>query len=136
MECVVCGGALPSSGGAGRPRRYCSPSCRQRAYRGRRYAARSPDGAVVAASTGPPYVAVLLIPAWPGLGEAIEAVAGHDWTSLVNALANGHDPDQPGPDGPTVVADGIPRPAASSDQRGGPARPTGPADEARPTSPG
>jgi hypothetical protein len=35
-----------SSGGTGRPRLYCSPACRQRAYRGRRAVVGHPDGAV------------------------------------------------------------------------------------------
>ncbi|WP_207933588.1 TetR/AcrR family transcriptional regulator [Actinomadura sp. GC306] len=33
--CPVCGGPVPATA-AGRPRRYCSPACRQRAYRTRK----------------------------------------------------------------------------------------------------
>jgi hypothetical protein len=33
-----------ASGGTGRPRLYCSPACRQRAYRGRRAVVGHPDG--------------------------------------------------------------------------------------------
>ena len=35
MQCRMCGRPVPASG-TGRPRLYCSPACRQRAYRGRR----------------------------------------------------------------------------------------------------
>ena len=39
-HCVWCGGAFPAPVGPGRPRRYCRPSHRQRAYEARREADR------------------------------------------------------------------------------------------------
>ncbi|HEX4703171.1 MAG TPA: hypothetical protein VH352_13655 [Pseudonocardiaceae bacterium] len=45
MHCRICGRPIPA-GGTGRPRLYCSPACRQRAYRGRRAVAEHPAGAV------------------------------------------------------------------------------------------
>ena len=94
MDCAVCGNELPTAAGAGRPRRYCSPVCRQRAYRGRR---RTTDhaGCGVPPGAGPPFVAVLLVPAWPGLDEAIEAVSGFDWTALIVGLSNGFESQEP-----------------------------------------
>lgn len=35
MKCVVCDAQLPAPALVGRPRRYCSTACRQRAYRQR-----------------------------------------------------------------------------------------------------
>lgn len=35
-HCAWCGGAIPDSGGPGRPRRYCRRSHRQRAFEARR----------------------------------------------------------------------------------------------------
>lgn len=35
MNCVVCAAQLPQPAAVGRPRRYCSTACRQRAYRQR-----------------------------------------------------------------------------------------------------
>ncbi|MCJ7725318.1 MAG: hypothetical protein MUP76_02870 [Acidimicrobiia bacterium] len=36
QHCAWCGGAIPESGGPGRPRRYCRRSHRQRAFEARR----------------------------------------------------------------------------------------------------
>lgn len=36
MKCIACAKEIPDSNTRGRPRRYCSRSCRQRAYRDRR----------------------------------------------------------------------------------------------------
>ncbi len=41
MNCVVCDAQLPAPASAGRPRRYCSTACRQRAYHAR-HAAEQP----------------------------------------------------------------------------------------------
>jgi hypothetical protein len=38
-RCGWCGRPIADSGGFGRPRRFCRPSCRQRAYEARRRAA-------------------------------------------------------------------------------------------------
>lgn len=35
MNCLVCGAQLPAPATVGRPRRYCSAACRQRAYHAR-----------------------------------------------------------------------------------------------------
>lgn len=40
MNCVVCDAQLPAPASAGRPRRYCSPACRRRAYHERQQAER------------------------------------------------------------------------------------------------
>ncbi|MBS2966953.1 hypothetical protein KGA66_28220 [Actinocrinis puniceicyclus] len=37
MKCVVCDAQLPAPAPVGRPRRYCSTACRQRAYRHRHH---------------------------------------------------------------------------------------------------
>ena len=41
MNCLVCDAQLPAPASAGRPRRYCSAACRQRAYHAR-HAAEQP----------------------------------------------------------------------------------------------
>ncbi|HEV2780261.1 MAG TPA: hypothetical protein VGX25_12790 [Actinophytocola sp.] len=48
-HCGWCGGRLPDEGRVGRPRRYCTQSCRQRAYERRAAVQRGglPDDAVV-----------------------------------------------------------------------------------------
>jgi predicted nucleic acid-binding Zn ribbon protein len=48
-HCGWCGGRLPDDGRVGRPRRYCSQSCRQRAYERRAAVQRGglPEDAVV-----------------------------------------------------------------------------------------
>ena len=38
MNCAVCDTQLPTPASAGRPRRYCSAACRQRAYHARHVA--------------------------------------------------------------------------------------------------
>ena len=51
-HCAWCGGAIPESGGTGRPRRYCRRSHRQRAFEARRLGAArglGPNEAVVSA---------------------------------------------------------------------------------------
>lgn len=49
MNCLVCDATLPAPAAVGRPRRYCSPACRQRAYHARQLADQPvclPDNAV------------------------------------------------------------------------------------------
>jgi len=36
-KCAYCGRTLPPSGGQGRPKKYCSNSCKQKAYRERKH---------------------------------------------------------------------------------------------------
>ena len=38
MNCLVCDATLPAPAAVGRPRRYCSAACRQRAYHARQLA--------------------------------------------------------------------------------------------------
>ena len=47
MSCRRCGAPLPDAGN-GRPRLYCSPACRQRAYRARRAVVAHPGAAAEA----------------------------------------------------------------------------------------
>jgi hypothetical protein len=67
MDCPVCGEELPAAAAAGRRRRYCSASCRQRAYRARhpgggpdRDGRREPGNAEAA---GPVVAAIVVFPA-------------------------------------------------------------------------
>jgi len=74
--CAVCGSPLPA-GRTGRPSRYCSSACRQRAYRGRRQGVTKLDGAErstpaparTPAEREVPHLSVPELLAWRGLLE-------------------------------------------------------------------
>ena len=63
LHCAWCGDAMPAQRGRGRPRRYCRPSHRQRAYEARREAQRR------------------------GLGPDEVLLTRHSWLALRDALA-------------------------------------------------
>lgn len=66
MLCLVCHRETPVAHGAGRPRKYCSTACRQRAYRQRRDHAGSPRRPAPTRATGcdvGSVIAVVLVPA-------------------------------------------------------------------------
>lgn len=78
MLCVVCQKETPVAHGAGRPRKYCSTACRQRAYRQRHEHVAGPARAASAcAGSGDfgPVIAVLLVSAALAgrLGQKIDA---------------------------------------------------------------
>lgn len=73
MNCVVCDAELPAPAAVGRPRRYCSPACRQRAYHARQLAEQpvyppenAVDAEVMAYGTADPppqlLAAIVLVP--------------------------------------------------------------------------
>ncbi|WP_194921286.1 hypothetical protein [Catenulispora rubra] len=70
-ECPVCRRPVPAPDGPGRPARYCSSACRQRAYRARRDAWAGP-GADAAAPSGKqqvPHLTEQELQAWRGMLE-------------------------------------------------------------------
>lgn len=73
MICVVCHAETPDVHGAGRPRKYCSSACRQRAYRQRRErgCARRPARTGQGGGAGP-VVALVVLPT--AMASAVEQV--------------------------------------------------------------
>ena len=66
MLCVVCHKQAPVVHGAGRPRKYCSTACRQRAYRQRHQhvgGTNRPAPARRGGGAAGPVIAVVLLPA-------------------------------------------------------------------------
>jgi hypothetical protein len=91
MECAVCGSELPTTPGAGRPRRYCSVGCRQRAYRRRNHAEGDAGPRARSPRDGRPGVAVVVLLVWPDRGEAAEvaeAVSVLDLPALISRLGD------------------------------------------------
>lgn len=95
MSCVVCQKDIPTVGGAGRPRRYCSTACRKRAYRQRQEersgGSRTVEEACCPAG-GASIIALVFFPA--GVEGQGAAVAGPllDFGRFVTGLTQIHSP--------------------------------------------
>ena len=127
MQCAVCGNEFPTTPGAGRPRRYCSVGCRQRAYRRRSHAEGGTGPPALPSGDGRPRVAVVVMLVWPDRGEAAqvaEAVSGLDLMALISRLGNGIDAAVAGADTGDTGDTG----EADDDARGG-ARASSDADD-------
>lgn len=98
MNCVVCDAELPAPAPVGRPRRYCSAACRQRAYHARQLAEQPiypPENAIDAnvmaqnAPVTPPQLltAIVLVPLdCEGLVFAAHSFAEFPWYQLLAQL--------------------------------------------------
>lgn len=79
MFCAVCHNETPTAHGAGRPRKYCSTACRQRAYRQRHQhleSDRRPAPARSGTAPAGPVVAVVFVPAATIDGAGRASIAG------------------------------------------------------------
>jgi hypothetical protein len=82
MDCLVCDAPLPAPAAVGRPRRYCSAACRQRAYHARHLAEQPvvlPENAIDESVCGqqaePLLAAIVFVP-----------VADENWVYAVHAF--------------------------------------------------
>jgi hypothetical protein len=97
MNCLVCDATLPAPAAGGRPRRYCSAACRQRAYHARQLAEQPlflPENAInesAGCQPGEPLLAaIVFVPiADESWVYAVHAFGEFPWHRLVADLRQG-----------------------------------------------